>query len=178
MLEDLDTPHNPQRKNNQAALIHQTPLRTDQQPTSSDSKLPPQLQVINPNATASSEESSFLLQQKKSLEVITEKSEFSNTTYARPGSYRSKQSKQMSSQKNGSMIVPGAANGREINGSGASLNNSSIMINSSRNQIGRNPNQVKSFADISEVINEDDTFFLDKVKDKKHHKRRISNVGQ
>jgi hypothetical protein len=78
-LEQL-TPNNLQRKQ-----VHQTPLRIDQQQE--------QLQKLNPNQTATSDESSFLLQQKKSLEVITEKSEFSNTTYARPGSYRSKASK-------------------------------------------------------------------------------------
>jgi hypothetical protein len=114
--------------------VHQTPIRLDQKP---DPKL-------IPNTTTASDESSFLQQQKKSLEVITEKSEFSNTTYARPGSYRSKQ--QMSSQKNGSMR--GAAQ-REINGSVASLNNSS-MINSSRNHVGKNLQPVKSLADISD----------------------------
>jgi len=82
----------------------------------------------------------------------------------------------MSSQKNGSMLVPGAGNGREINCSGASLNNSSLMINSSRNQMGRNINQVKSFADISQDINEDGSFLPEK--DRKPHKRRISNPGQ
>ena len=78
-LEQL-TPSNLQRKQ-----VHQTPVRIEHQQE--------QLQQLNPNQTATSDESSFLLQQKKSLEVITEKSEFSNTTYARPGSYRSKASK-------------------------------------------------------------------------------------
>jgi hypothetical protein len=125
-LEQL-TPNQPRR-----TQVHQTPLHSDQ-------TKPQQKKFVNPNTTATSDESSFLLQQKKSLEVITEKSEFSNTTYARPGSYRSKKSKQMSSQKNQSSILqPSAVNNREINGSVASLNNSS-MINSTRNHVAKAP---------------------------------------
>lgn len=72
-LEQL-TPSHPGRLHQ----VHQTPLNPKADPKAI------------PNTTATSDDSSFMQQQKKSLEVITEKSEFSNTTYARPGSYRSK----------------------------------------------------------------------------------------
>ena len=87
------------------------------------------------NATSNSDEESLLFQnQKKSLEVITERqSEFSNTmgTFARP-SQRSKQSKNQSSntKHNGTRGGHSAL----INGSAASLNNSSAHINSSRHK--------------------------------------------
>ena len=86
------------------------------------------------NATSNSEESSlFIANQKKSLEMITEReSEFSNTmgTYARP-SQRSRQSKAPSSnaKNNNTKIHHSSA---LINGSNVSLNNSSANINSSR----------------------------------------------
>lgn len=88
------------------------------------------------NATSNSDEESLLFQnQKKSLEVITERqSEFSNTmgTFARP-SQRSKQSKNQSSnaKHNGTR---GGQHSALINGSAASLNNSSAHINSSRHK--------------------------------------------
>ena len=89
------------------------------------------------NATSNSEESSLFIQNKKSLEVITERqSEFSNTmgTYARP-SQRSKQSKNHSSShtKNNGTATKGQHSSALINGSQASLNNScSAHVNSSR----------------------------------------------
>lgn len=108
------------------------------------------------NATANSEESQFYLQQKKSLEVITERqSEFSNTmgTYARP-SQRSKKSQNQSAshQKNGNTNTQGVSG---INASGSALDNSSIHQNSSRLMHGSQHNrydtqkQVQSFADIA-----------------------------
>lgn len=95
------------------------------------------------NATSNSEESSLFIQNKKSLEVITERqSEFSNTmgTYARP-SQRSKQSKNHSSHtKNNGTATKGQHSSALINGSQASLNNSSSAhVNSSRYKKHANP---------------------------------------
>ena len=115
------------------------------------------------NATSNSEESSLFIQNKKSLEVITERqSEFSNTmgTYARP-SQRSKQSKNHSSShtKNNGTATKGQHSSALINGSQASLNNSSSAhVNSSRYRNKPVPsgakttsgNIVQSFVDITD----------------------------